>query len=287
MITLRENATGCLYIVSTPIGNLEDITYRAVRLLKEADWVACEDTRTTRRLLDHYSIQTRLLSYHEHNELNRTEDLIARLERGETGALVSDAGTPLLSDPGYRVVRAAVQASIRVEALPGPSALLAGLVVSGLPTDQFHFGGFLPAKQGQRTRVLDSLRGEAATLIFYEAPHRILESLEDIAATLGDREIVVARELTKIHEEVLRGTAAEIRAVLEARDAVRGEFVVLVAKASEPVHDDTSPEEAVSLLVSAGIDRMEAMKTVARERGLSKRDVYKLVSGPKLKPTLK
>ena len=143
--------------------------------------------------------------------------------------------------------------------------------------------GFLPSKQGQRTRLLESLRGEAATLIFYEAPHRILESLDDIAATLGDREIVVARELTKIHEEVLRGTAGEIRSILEARDAVRGEFVVLVAKASEPVHDETPPEEAVALLVSAGIDRMDAMKTVARERGLSKREVYKLVSGPKLK----
>ena len=234
-------------------------------------------------MLDHYGIQTRLLSYHEHNEANRTEELIERLRQGENGALVSDAGTPLLSDPGYRVVRAAVQAGIRVEALPGPSALLAGLVVSGLPTDQFHFAGFLPAKQGQRTRLLESLQDEPATLIFYEAPHRILESLDDIAATLGDREIVVARELTKIHEEVLRGNAAGIKATLAARDMIRGEFVVLIAKASEPVHDDTPPEEAVAMLVSAGIDRMEAMKTVARQRGLSKRDVYKLVSGPKLK----
>lgn len=274
---------GCLYIVSTPIGNLEDITYRAVRVLKEADWIACEDTRTTRRLLDHYGIQTRLLSYHEHNETERTEDLIERLRQGETGALVSDAGTPLLSDPGYRVVRAAVHEGIRVEALPGPSALLAGLVVSGLPTDQFHFAGFLPAKQGQRTRLLESLRDEPATLIFYEAPHRILESLEDIAATLGEREIVVARELTKMHEEVLRGTASQIAGELAARDAIRGEFVVMIAKASEPAQDLTPPEEAVAMLVSAGIDRMEAMKTVARERGLSKREVYKLVSGPKLK----
>jgi len=274
---------GCLYIVATPIGNLEDITYRAVRILKEADWIACEDTRTTKRLLDHYGIPTRTLSYHEHNEANRTAELIERLQHGETGALVSDAGTPLLSDPGYRVVRAAVQAGIRVEALPGPSALLAGLVVSGLPTDQFHFAGFFPSKQGQRTRMLEALRDEPATLIFYEAPHRILEALDDIAATLGDREIAVARELTKIHEEVLRGSAEEIRKTLAARDMIRGEFVVLIAKASEPVHDDTPPEEAVALLVSAGVDRMEAMKTVARQRGLSKRDVYKLVSGPKLK----
>lgn len=269
---------GLLYVVSTPIGNLEDITYRAVRILKEADWIACEDTRTTKRLLDHYGIQTRSISYHEHNEANRTEDLVARLQRGETGALVSDAGTPLLSDPGYRIVRAAVQAGIRIEALPGPSALLAGLVVSGLPTDQFHFAGFLPLKQGQRTRLLESLRDEPATLIFYEAPHRILEALEDIAETLGEREVVAARELTKFHEEVLRGTAAEIRAVLESRESIRGEFVVLIAKAKEPLHDDTPPEEAVEALVRAGVNRMDAMKTVARQRGLSKRDVYKIVT---------
>ena len=209
--------------------------------------------------------------------------MIERLRQGETGALVSDAGTPLLSDPGYRVVSAAVRRAFAWKLCPGPRRCCAGLVVSGLPTDQFHFAGFLPAKQGQRTRLLESLQDEPATLIFYEAPHRILESLEDIAATLGDREIVVARELTKIHEEVLRGTAAGIRTTLAARDMIRGEFVVLIAKASEPVHDDTPPEEAVALLVSAGIDRMEAMKTVARQRGLSKRDVYKLVSGPKLK----
>ncbi len=270
---------GCLYVVSTPIGNLEDITYRAVRILKEADWIACEDTRTTKRLLDHYGIQTRTLSYHEHNETNRTEDLIARLLGGEQGALVSDAGTPLLSDPGYRVVHAAVDAGIRIEAIPGPSALLAGLVISGLPTDQFHFAGFLPAKQGQRSRLLESLADESATLVFYEAPHRILEALDDIAAAFGDRRIVVARELTKLHEEVLRGTASEIRNTLAARDLIRGEFVLMVAKASEPAHDDTPAEEAVALLVGAGVDRMDAMKTVARERGLSKREIYKLVSG--------
>jgi 16S rRNA (cytidine1402-2'-O)-methyltransferase len=266
-------------VVSTPIGNLEDITYRAVRTLKEADWVACEDTRTTKRLLDHYGIETRTLSYHEHNEANRTEDLIARLLAGEKGALVSDAGTPLLSDPGYRVVHAAVEAGIRIEPIPGPSALLAGLVVSGLPTDQFHFAGFLPAKQGQRSRLLESLANESATLVFYEAPHRILESLDDIASAFGERRIVVARELTKLHEEVLRGTAVEIRNALASRDMIRGEFVLMVAKASEPAHDETPAEEAVALLVGAGVDRMDAMKTVARERGLSKREIYKLVSG--------
>ena len=270
--------SGLLSVVSTPIGNLEDITYRAVRVLKEADWIACEDTRTTKRLLDHYGITTPTTSYHEHNEMNRTEELVARLVGGEKGALVSDAGTPLLSDPGYRIVRAAVEAGIRVEAIPGASALLAGLVVSGLPTDQFHFGGFLPPKLGQRVRVLESLRDEAATLIFYEAPHRIVECLEDIAATLGERDVVVARELTKFHEEVLRGKPAEIRATLQARESIRGEFVVLIAKASAPMHDDTPPEAAVEALVKAGVNRMDAMKTIARQRGLSKRDVYKLVN---------
>jgi 16S rRNA (cytidine1402-2'-O)-methyltransferase len=270
---------GCLYVVSTPIGNLEDITYRAVRILKEADWIACEDTRTTKRLLDHYGIQTRTLSYHEHNEAGRTEDLIARLQGDEKGALVSDAGTPLLSDPGYRVVHAAVDAGIRIEAIPGPSALLAALVVSGLPTDQFHFAGFLPAKQGHRSRLLESLANESATLVFYEAPHRILEALDDITAALGERHIVVARELTKLHEEVVRGTASEIRNALATRDMIRGEFVLMIAKASEPVHDGTPAEEAVALLIGAGVDRMDAMKTVARERGLSKREIYKLVSG--------
>ena len=273
--------SGLLSVVSTPIGNLEDITYRAVRVLKEADWIACEDTRTTKRLLDHYGITTPTTSYHEHNEMNRTEELVARLVGGEKGALVSDAGTPLLSDPGYRVVRAAVQAGVRVEALPGPSALLAGLVVSGLPTDQFHFAGFLPPKQGQRTRLLESLRDEAATLIFYEAPHRILESLDDIAAVLGEREVVVGRELTKFHEEVLRGTPGEIKRTLESRDAVRGEFVVLIAKSSEPMHDDRPPEEVVEALVASGVSRMDAMKAVARQRGLSKRDVYRLVNNLK------
>jgi 16S rRNA (cytidine1402-2'-O)-methyltransferase len=271
---------GRLYVVSTPIGNLEDITYRAVRVLKEADWIACEDTRTTRRLLDHYGITTRTISYHDHNETERAAALIERLGQGETGALVSDAGTPLLSDPGYRIVHAAAAAGIRIEPLPGPSALLAALVVSGLPTDQFHFGGFLPSKQGQRRRLLESLADEPATLIFYEAPHRVVEALEDIAFVLGDRPIVAARELTKLYEEVLRGSAAEIGAALSARDSIRGEFVILIGKSLAPVTQDVPIEDLIEALIGAGVERMDAMKTVARERGLSKREVYKLMSGP-------
>jgi len=272
---------GRLYVVSTPIGNLEDITYRAVRILKEVDWIACEDTRTTRRLLDHYGISKPTVSYHEHNEAGRAAELIARIEQGESGALVSDAGTPLLSDPGYRLVHAAAEAGVRVEALPGPSALLAALVVSGLPTDRFLFAGFFPAKQGQRRHLLESLAGEAATLVFYEAPHRITETLEDIAAVLGQRHMAVARELTKIHEETLRGTADEIRESLIAREAVRGEFVVMIGKAEAPQTADVPIEVMIETLIGAGIERMEAIKTVARERGLSKREVYKLISGPR------
>lgn len=269
---------GRLYVVSTPIGNLEDITYRAVRLLGEVAWIACEDTRHTRRLLDHYSIRTPMVSYHEHNENERTAELIGQLEAGVNGALVSDAGTPLVSDPGYRLVRAAAAAGVAVEAVPGASAVLAALVASGLATDQFHFAGFLPPKQGARTRMLESLRDEAATVIYYEAPHRILETLEDMTSVLGGREVVVARELTKMHEEILRGSAAEIRAQLAAREVVKGEFVVLVGRALAPPPDDTPVDQAVAMRLQAGLSRMDAMKAVARERGLSKRDVYKMTN---------
>jgi 16S rRNA (cytidine1402-2'-O)-methyltransferase len=269
---------GCLYIVSTPIGNLEDITYRAVRILKEVDWIACEDTRTTGHLLHHYGITTRTVSYHEHNEADRAPELFQRLQAGENIALVSDAGTPLLSDPGFRIVRGAAHFGVRIEAIPGPSAMLAALVCSGLPTDQIHFGGFLPPRQGQRVKVLESLADEQATLIFYEAPHRIVECLEDIATVLGDRDVCAARELTKIHEEVLRGKARDLAGQLAARPSIRGEFVVLIGKGEVPVATDLPVEEAIGLLVAAGIPRMDAIKTVARERGLSKREVYRLVA---------
>jgi 16S rRNA (cytidine1402-2'-O)-methyltransferase len=266
--------SGLLYIVATPIGNLEDITYRAVRVLGEADLIACEDTRQTRKLLDHYQIHKPTISYHDHNEAERTEDLTARLLAGETIALVSDAGMPLVSDPGYRLVHAAIEAGISVQPIPGPSASLTALAASGLPTDSFHFGGFLPPKTGQRVKLLESLAEEHATLIFYEAPHRILESLEAIESALGPRPVVVAREITKIHEEFLRGTAAEIHARLAARDAVKGEITVLIGKALAPPPDDTPIPEAVDALIRGGVPRMDAIKQVARRRGLSKREVY-------------
>jgi 16S rRNA (cytidine1402-2'-O)-methyltransferase len=265
---------GLLYLVATPIGNLEDITYRAVRVLRECDAIACEDTRQTRKLLDHYGIEKPTISYHEHNEAQRSAELAARLMAGETIALVSDAGMPLVSDPGYRLVRAAIENGVSVQPLPGPSASLAALAASGLPTDAFHFGGFLPAKVGQRAKLLESLAAESATLIFYEAPHRVMESLEAIEAALGPRPVAVARELTKIHEEFLRGTAEEIRAQLAARGAVKGEITILIGKAAAPPPDETPLVDAVDALVHNGVTRMDAIKQVARRRGLSKRQVY-------------
>ena len=265
---------GVLYLVATPIGNLEDITYRAVRVLSEADLIACEDTRQTRKLLDHYGITKPTVSYHEHNEAERAEDLAARLRGGASIALVTDAGMPLVSDPGYRLVRAALDSGIAVTPIPGASAALTALAASGLPTDAFHFGGFLPHKPGQRLKALEAIADEPATVIFYEAPHRILETLEAVEKVFGGRPIVVARELTKLHEEFLRGTAAEIRATLAARDSVKGEITLLIGKALEPEPDDTPVPDAVEALVREGTPRMDAIKQVARRRGLSKREVY-------------
>jgi 16S rRNA (cytidine1402-2'-O)-methyltransferase len=268
---------GTLYLVATPIGNLEDMTFRAVRILKEADLIACEDTRQTRKLLDHYGIDRPTISYHEHNEPARAEELVARLREGARIALVSDAGMPLVSDPGYRVVKAAVENGIPVQPVPGASALVAALAASGLPTDAFHFGGFLPPKAGQRQKALEALAGEQATLVFYEAPHRIVETLRAIEEALGPRPVVVARELTKIHEEFLRGTAAEVAEALAAREAVKGEITLLVGRPAAPPPDDTPIAEAVAACERAGMSRMDAIKTVARRRGLPKREVYRLV----------
>ena len=265
---------GLLYVVATPIGNLEDITYRAVRVLKEVDLIACEDTRQTHKLLAHYGIERPTVSYHEHNEAERSQELAERMAAGAAIALVSDAGMPLISDPGYRLVRAAVELGVPVCAIPGPSAALTALAASGLPTDAFHFAGFLPHKPHQRVKALEALAGEQATLIFYEAPHRALEALEAIEQALGPRPVALARELTKIHEEILRGTAAEIRAQLAGRDSVKGEITMLVGKAAGPPPDDTPLQQAVETLIRNGAPRMDAIKQVARRRGLSKREVY-------------
>lgn len=274
--------TGVLYVVATPIGNLEDMTLRAARVLGEVDRIACEDTRQTRKLLGHFGISKPAVSYHEHNEAARAAELVERLRAGENIALVSDAGTPLISDPGYRVVAAAIEAGIRVVPVPGACAGIAALSASGLGTDAFRFGGFLPVKKAARRKMLEGLKGETCTLIFYEAPHRVVESLEDIAATMGARKIVVARELTKIHEEILRGTAAEVRAQLAARGSVKGEITLLIGRAeaveAEVNVDQTPVSEAVKELERQGIARMEAIKQVARARGLAKREVYRMVT---------
>lgn len=271
--------TGTLYIVATPIGNLEDITLRALRVLREVDWIACEDTRQTRKLLEHFGIAKPMVSYHNHNESGRAAQLMQKLMSGGSGALVSDAGTPLISDPGYRLVQAAIAAAIPVVPIPGVSAVVSALSAAGLPTDSFRFCGFLPPKSSQRRKTLEQWKPETATLIFYETPHRILEALEDVAAVMGPRPVVVARELTKLHEEFLRGTAAEVRAALASRPSVKGEITLLIGKTDELQTDDTPLEEAVRAAEQDGMPRMEAIKQVARQRGLSKREVYRLIAG--------
>jgi len=267
-------ASGILYVVATPIGNLEDITYRAVRILGEVDLIACEDTRQTRKLLDHYGIRKPTISYHEHNETERAAELASRLGAGTSIALVTDAGMPLVSDPGYRLVQAAIGIGAQVQIVPGPSAVLAALAGAGLPSEAFYFGGFLPAKPGQRAKVLEALAGERATLVFYEAPHRIVETLEAVEQALGPRPVVVARELTKIHEEFVRGDVAAVREQLAGRGDVKGEITLLIGRSIAPAVSDTPVETAVEALVAAGVARMDAIKQVARERGLAKRDVY-------------
>jgi 16S rRNA (cytidine1402-2'-O)-methyltransferase len=271
--------SGKLYVVATPIGNLEDITFRAVRILGEVDQIACEDTRQTRKLLDRYGISKPLVSYHEHNERARSQELLRDLLAGKSVALVSDAGTPLIADPGYRLVSEARAQGIPVIPLPGPSALVAALSVSGLPTDAFLFGGFLPAKKTQRRKLLEELKSSRATLVFYEAPHRILETLEDIADVLGARPITLARELTKIHEEFLRGTPLELRDTLAGHPTLKGEMTLIIGKGEAHAAEDTTVRQAVDQLVQSGVPRMEAMKTVARRRGLSKREVYQQLTG--------
>lgn len=269
---------GTLYVVATPIGNLEDITHRAVGVLGRVALIACEDTRQTRKLLERYGIGVRLTSYHEHNEEERSRELLDRLEAGEDIALVADAGTPLVSDPGFRLVREAARRGIRVVPVPGPSAFLAALSASGLETDSFYFGGFLPRKRAERQRLLRSLAALPCTLAFYEAPHRILETLADVEALMPARPLVIARELTKVHEEFLRGTARELREELARRGAVRGEITLLIGK-GEPAPAGQPPpgdlEAELAALERQGLSRMEALKHLARQLGVGKRELYR------------
>ncbi len=270
---------GTLYIVATPIGNLEDITLRALRILREeVALIACEDTRQTQKLLQHYSIRKPLISYHEHNETSRTPELLRTLAAGESVALVSDSGTPLISDPGYRLVTAAIEQGVSVIPAPGSSAVLAALAASGLPTDEFWFAGFVPSKTGARRKRLEDLAKLPATAILYETPHRIMDTLAEIEQLLGERKIVLARELTKVHEEFLRGSAKEIREQLAKRDAVKGEITLLIAKADES-NEIEDPAAEVAKLEAEGLNRMNAIKAVAKQTGLPKREVYRLVEG--------
>jgi 16S rRNA (cytidine1402-2'-O)-methyltransferase len=272
---------GDLYLVATPIGNLEDITLRALRILREeVQTIACEDTRQTLKLLTHFDIRKPLISYHEHNETAQTEHILRALSRGESVALVSDAGTPLVSDPGYRVVTAAISNGYRVVPIPGASAALAALAGSGLPTDDFRFVGFLPPKSGARRRALEALAADTSTLIAYESPHRILESLGDIGQILGQRQIVLARELTKIHEEFLRGTADSIRKELEARGTPKGEITLVIGRGSEIPEIVDVKAEVERLTGELSLDRMEAIKLVAKRLGLPKQEVYRRVAVP-------
>ena len=269
-----------LFIVATPIGNLEDITFRAVRTLKEVDAIACEDTRQTQKLLNHYGIEKRTVSYHEHNEMTRAAELIMEMEQGASIALVTDAGMPGISDPGFRLISLAIRHHISVVPIPGPTAFTAALVASGLPTDSFRFSGFLPAKSGQRRKLLESIKDSPRTQIFYEAPHRLVESLEDISATLGPhRHVVIAREVTKLHEEFVRGQAAEVLENLKARDEVRGEVTLLIGKADEhgaPAVEQKNVRQRMREMMKAeNIDEKDAMKRVAKEMGVSKSEVYR------------
>ena len=275
----RPDGAGTLFLVGTPIGNLEDITLRALRTLKEVDLIACEDTRQTQKLLNHYGIEKRTVSYHEHNELERAPELIVHLENGDDVAIVSDAGMPGVSDPGYRLVALAVRHHIRVVPIPGASAFLSALVASGLPTDSFRFGGFLPAKAGARRSLLEASRLSSRTLIFYEAPHRLLETLQDVADILGpERRVVVAREVTKLHEEFLRGQAGEVLGQMKKREDIRGEITLLIAKAEENSAAPTLESVAVrvrELMQSEGLEERSALKQAAKEFGLSKSAAYR------------
>ncbi len=266
-----------LYIVATPIGNLEDLSFRAVRVLKEVELIACEDTRQTQKLLNHYNISTRTISYHDHNEMERTAELKTEFQRGARIALVTDAGMPGISDPGFRLTSAAIEQGVPVVPIPGASAFLSALVASGLPADSFRFSGFLPAKVGQRRQTLEQLRNSELTEAFYEAPHRIRESLEDIVQVLGpDRRVVIAREVTKLHEEFLRGTAGEVVEILRARPEVKGEITLLIGKAEGQAPAQVSVRERLDAIMKVdGLDEKAALKKLAKEMGISKSEAYR------------
>jgi 16S rRNA (cytidine1402-2'-O)-methyltransferase len=278
--------SGTLFVVATPIGNLEDITLRALRVLREVDLIACEDTRQTAKLLNHYQIEKPTTSYHDYNEIEKADRLLAQLQSGKTVALVSDAGTPCISDPGYRIVRASLEAGIRVIPLPGPCAFVTALSACGRPTDLFTFLGFLPSKKGARRKVLESLKTTPGTLVFYETAQRIVESLQDVEDVLGTRSVTIAREMTKVYEEIFFGSTVE--AIQRyTPSAVKGEIVLIIERASAssvPVSSFGEQELRVRLheLVRTGsVSKAEAIKQLAQQLGTSRRDLYQLLLSTK------
>jgi 16S rRNA (cytidine1402-2'-O)-methyltransferase len=281
---IPDSGAGCLYVVATPIGNLEDITLRALRILKEVDAIACEDTRQTLKLLSHFDIQKRLVSYHEHNEITQAAELVIELEQGAKIALVSDAGTPAISDPGHRLVSLTLRHGIKVVPIPGASAFVAALAASGMPIEQFSFVGFLPARQSERRKALRALASEPRTLVLYEAPHRLLDSLEDALEIFGNRPAVIAREVTKVYEEFLRDHLENIVAAVRKKPP-QGENTILIGPPDgQPVHNHIADRAAnhvplarrvEEIVKQNGVDRKAALKQAARERGLTKREAYK------------
>lgn len=274
---------GTLYLVATPIGNLKDVSQRALETLQTVDVIACEDTRHTAKMLNAYGISKKLISYHEHNETSRSDELVNRLNRGESIALVSDAGTPAISDPGYRLVQKAHENGIAVISIPGPVAFVNAAIVSSQPTDQLFFGGFLPSKKGERRKYLESVSSVPATLVFYESPHRLGKALEDCAEVLGNRPAAVVRELTKIHEEVVRGRLNEL-SKRYSTEKVKGEIVLVIGRPeAETEHSPNTSRltDRFEELEKQGFDRKSALKTAAKEFGISRSEAYRLTQ---LKP---
>jgi 16S rRNA (cytidine1402-2'-O)-methyltransferase len=272
-----------LYLVATPIGNLADITQRAIETLRGVDIIACEDTRHTRKLLGHLGITGRLVSYHEHNETARAAELAAMLAEGKSVAVVSDAGTPGINDPGYRIVRAAIEIGARVESVPGPAAFVAAVVASGLATDAIFFGGFLPSRKGERRSRLAEAAAIPATLVFYETPHRVAPALADCLDVLGDRQAVIARELTKLYEEFIRGSLSELAARVKAAP-IKGEIVLLIDRGTDinaGVYDPSTLADRVTELEAAGTDRKAALKQAAKEFGMSRSEAYRRLQNSK------
>lgn len=276
---------GTLYLVATPIGNLQDITFRAVETLKTVELIACEDTRHTSKLLNHFSIKNRLISYHEHNETERAEELAELLKQGKSIAVVSDAGTPAICDPSFRIVQKAIEIGAKIVSIPGAVAFVNALIISGLPTDSVFFGGFLPSKKSERIRRLEEVKNIPATLVFYETPHRLSKSLADCAEVLGNRNATVVRELTKMHEEAIRGNLQDLAKEF-AEKSVKGEIVLVIERFQisdfqSQISNEKSLSERVFELENEGIDRKIALKKAAKEFGLSKSEAYRILQTQK------